>query len=372
MRFAILGDHPDGWAVARALLASGRHQLLVYQGSRTESEMRRDWPVLRVTSDVEEVLADPDIEAVIVAGKANERLDHLRRTLQSERHAFCVHAIDRKPDGAYEMNLLQGDYHRVVLPILPLTVCRAYDEFVDLVLSAGTISMVELECRSKGELLFEGEESSFGPHFPGWDLLRRLGGAITEVQAFAREEAVHRGEPVIVQGRYESGALFRASFLPAQSESRICVAVVGSEGETALERIDVKSEDWGRLVSRFEESVERLRVTPPAVPGAGPAADPNGGLSWLDEIRAAELDDAARRSIERRKAITLEYQEVNEDVGFKGTMTLIGCGLLWLVPMLLIMSVWLPQIGWLIVPVLLGFLLLQLLRWFAPTKPKSD
>ena len=47
-------------------------------------------------------------------------------------------------------------------------------------------------------------------------------------------------------------------------------------------------------------------------------------------------------------------------------MTLIGCGLLWLIPAVLVLSVWLPYVGWLIIPVLFGFLLLQLLRWFVP------
>ena len=81
------------------------------------------------------------------------------------------------------------------------------------------------------------------------------------------------------------------------------------------------------------------RSTPRAVPGAGPTGRTPADLpSWLDEIRAAELDDAARRSIERRRAVTLEYQEVSEDVGFKGTMTLVGCGLIWFIPVLLILS----------------------------------
>src|SRR5437763_1088568 len=119
MRFAILGDHPDGWHMARALIVSGRHMVLAYQGPRPEPELRPEWPVLRVTTDLEEILADPQIEAVIVAGRPAERLDQLRRVLQSERPAMCVHPVDAKPDGAHEINLLQGDVHQVVIPILP-------------------------------------------------------------------------------------------------------------------------------------------------------------------------------------------------------------------------------------------------------------
>src|SRR4051794_13623006 len=98
MRFAILGDHPDGRSVARALIASGRHMVLAYQGPTPEAKLRPDWPVLHVTNDLEDILADPQIDAVIVAGRPGERLDHLRRALQSERPALCVHPVDRRPD----------------------------------------------------------------------------------------------------------------------------------------------------------------------------------------------------------------------------------------------------------------------------------
>ncbi len=366
MRFAILGDHPDGWAVARALAGGGRHQLLAYHGPRPEAEVRAAWPALRVTDDLEEVLADPDVDAVIVAGRPGERLDQLRRVLQSERPALCVHPVDRKPDGVYEINLLQGDAHQVVLPILPLAACRAVAEFADRLVAAGQPRLVEVEFRGPGELLFDGDEPASCPHFPGWDALRRIGGAVAEVQAFAREETVHLGEPVTVQGRFESGTLFRAAYLPGQREGRLRLTAVAADGESASEDVTVRAEDWARLVARFDAAVERLRATPRAAPGSGPAAAPGDGPSWLDAIRAAELDDAARRSIERRRAVALEYQEVSEDVGFKGTMTLVGCGLLWFIPVLLVLSIWLPQVGWLIVPVLFGFLLLQLLRWFVP------
>jgi hypothetical protein len=82
-----------------------------------------------------------------------------------------------------------------------------------------------------------------------------------------------------------------------------------------------------------------------------------------------ELDDAARRSVERRRFSALEYPEANEEVGFKGTMTLAGCGLIWIILLVLILSIWIPALGWVIVPVLALFLGLQLFRWIIP---KSD
>ncbi len=106
MRFAIIGDHPDGWAVGRALAETGRHQLAVYQGETPLEIARRLSPAARRQADLEEILADPQVEAVIVATAAGTRLDVLRRVLQSERSALCAHPVDRRPDGGYEINLL--------------------------------------------------------------------------------------------------------------------------------------------------------------------------------------------------------------------------------------------------------------------------
>src|SRR4051812_37292742 len=124
MRFALVGDHPDGLAAARAAHETGRHAVVVVYAGTADP-----FPGARVTNDLEDVLADPLVDAVIVAGKDDERLNQLRRVLQSERHGLCVHPVDSKPDGAYEMNMLQGDVHCVALPLLPATFLPVLGQF---------------------------------------------------------------------------------------------------------------------------------------------------------------------------------------------------------------------------------------------------
>jgi hypothetical protein len=377
MRFAIVGDHPDGWAAARALAASGRHGIVAYHCGRAAEELRADWPALRRVADLEEILADPAIEAVIVAGRPGERLDQLRRVLQSERPALCVHPVDQKPDGAYEMNLLQGDVHQVVLPILPDTFWPALAEFRERVqvpdAPARSTRVIDLVLARPDEVLFEPGEPDERPTFPGWDVLRFVGGEIAEVAAFAAAEETMPGQPVLVHGRFAGGGLFRAIYLPRQSTPCNQIILTGPRGQLEADRSLAGGDEpgWAALVVRFDVAIQRVKATPRAAPGAGPSFDLGDGLSWQDEIRALELDDAARRSIERRRAYTLEYQEASEDVGFKGTMTLVGCALIWLIPLLLVVSAWFPLLGWVIIPVLLGFLGLQLLRWLVPTPPAS-
>src|SRR5262249_54360610 len=56
----------------------------------------------RLERALEEVLADPAVDAVIVASPLPERAAELRRALQSERHVLCAYPPDATPDAAYE------------------------------------------------------------------------------------------------------------------------------------------------------------------------------------------------------------------------------------------------------------------------------
>ena len=104
-------------------------------------------------------------------------------------------------------------------------------------------------------------------------------------------------------------------------------------------------------------SPRRARLPRNVVPHTPPL------LGWQDELRALELDVAARRSAEKGRSSTLDFQESTEEASFKGTMTLLGCSLIWAALLVLIASVWLPWLVWLILPVFGVFLVMQALRW---------
>jgi predicted dehydrogenase len=411
MRFALLGKHPGGLEMASALVASGRHELIAYTVPLPEATLRHFGPAARLVPDLEEVLANPAVDAVIVAGTAANRPEQLRRALQSERHVLCVHPADQAPDTAYEAGMIQVDTRKVLLPLLPDLFHPGVTRLAELLRGDGVLGplrLLELEQAAPGSVLLEGDVPGFKPGLPGWDVLRRLGGEVAEVVAFAEQEEVTAERPLLVAGRFERGGLVRMALLPGQRQACWRLVVTGDRGRTELlfplgrpgpaflrwrepsgerrEEVWDITDPWPLLVDAFEAALpgglhssaaknpvlstqysvlgtQPRPVAPEGVFLPDPSARPL--LTWQDEVRCLELDDAARRSVERRRASTLDYQVASEEVGFKGTMTLVGCGLLWAILLLAILSVWVPRLGWAVGPLLVLFLVLQILLYVA-------
>ncbi|MFO0881216.1 MAG: hypothetical protein U0840_28160 [Gemmataceae bacterium] len=368
MRFALVGEHRDGVNLALALVESGRHQVVrVSVALEASDRARLNEP--RLVSDLEEILADPEVEAVLVAEASAQREEQVRRALQAERHVVCIHAGDAGPEGAYEASLIQGDTKRVLLPLLPWVHHPAvlrWKERIDQVRAASTEPqwVLTVELRT-------------GETQPGidWWLLRQVGGEIQEVSAQGGEESA--AEPMLVAGRFVEGGWFQVTVLPGFGEERVRLRLgglaheaelflpVGLEGPAYLTWREAgrwKEEAWPAWDPwpTYVEQLERALAGEPAEP------------TWQDEVRARELGDATRRSRQRRQVQTLEYAVANEEVGFKGTMALTGCALLWVVLGLAVVSRWLPAAGWLIVPLLVSFIGLQVLRWVIPTRPETS
>jgi predicted dehydrogenase len=395
MRFALLGDHPDGLDMARALVASGRHELVAYTGHPANVQsLERQGLTAKAIRDVEEILADPSLEAVIVASRPSDRAAHLRRALQSEHHVLCVHPVDESPDSAYEAALIQGDTRRALLPLLPEALHPAFARLAEFVQRdesrLGAFELLQVERGCAEAIIALSGAAGHKLSLRGWDVLRCLGGEVAEVFTFSPGEEFTPQEPLLLTGRFERRGLFQETFLPGPEESRWHVVVMGTYGRAELtfpkgwpgpaclvwrdQTGEVREErwetwnPWPALVQIFETAVTHLseRTDAPS------RQDTRPPLTWQTAVRCLELDDAARRSLERRRLSTLEYPEATEEAGFKGTMTLVGCGLLWVSLLLLILSAWISWMKWTIVPLLVAFLALQLLRWVVPSSRENE
>ena len=389
MRFALLGDHPDGIDLARTLAATGQHFLQFYSGPALGLAQLHGYGIQpKQVGDLEEILADDAIDTIIVAGSATARDAQLRRALQAECHVLCVHPAGSSPDIAYEASLLQNDTGCVLLPLLPMTLHPGVVRLAGLVRTR--TRLIELEIWSTEEVLLDATLEAAKPGLPGWDVLRRIGGEIGEVYAQAPSAEIEAGQPLLVSGRFLNGRMFQASYLPHQAEARWRIALVTTTGRATLlfphgwpgpatltytdESGETRTESWEQhhpwlpLIDRLEQALARSAIQQPGQVVEEALTKAPHLLGWEDELRGLELDDALRRSAERGRSSVLDHQEATEEASFKGTMTLAGCSLIWMSVAVLILSVWFPWLAWFILPLFAGFLLLQTLRWIVPGK----
>src|SRR5205823_6247834 len=235
MRFALLGDHPDGLAMARALAESSRHELVAYSGPAVGGEYLRRWGIAAASvGDVEEILADPAVDAVIVAGKPGDRGAQLRRALQSERHVLCVHPAGDSPDIAYEAAMIRADTGMVLLPLSAEMLHPGVRRLAELVRAAAGPHLVDLEHWSTEAVLLEAETPGQKPAVPGWGALRLTGGEIVEIVGLSRGEDITAEDTLLLAGRFERGGLFRATFVPGHGEAQWRMVV-----QTSLDRLEL-------------------------------------------------------------------------------------------------------------------------------------
>jgi hypothetical protein len=292
--------------------------------------------------------------------------------------------------------MIQADTGRVLLPLLPMAFHPGIIRLAEWARAARAESgstdalLLELEIASTEEVLLEAGIEGHKPGFPAWEVLRFLGGEINEVFALSTQAELQPGQSCLLSGRFVKGGLFQATYLPNRSETRFRLAWVtptgrmtltfpqGWPGPSQLTFVDDQGEDrtetweafhpWAMMLDHFEQIVLRaaVKAPQPGQPAAECLTKAPACLGWQDELRALELDDAARRSVERGRSSTLEFQEATEEASFKGTMTLVGCSLIWLSVLVLILSVWVPWFGWVIAPIFGVFLIMQALRWIVP------
>jgi predicted dehydrogenase len=378
MNFALIGGHPDGLAVAAALQGGGHGDLRWFAGppDAAAALAARGLACQRL-SDLEELLAHDEVDLVIVADELKHRPASLRRTVQAAKHVLCVHPADDNPTIAYEVGLILADTRRACLPILRAAPAAAWRKLRELVASGGLGALQRIEAEFALPPLPAGRERTWDdtPLPSLWHLLRQLGGEVREVSAFAAaEKELLPAEPVTLSGKFETNGLFQVAVGPRRGDRLACV------GERGQVEIAWPEGRHGPAILRIGAGPEEQTETH-AADGAwrdfagqlmsALAGKPAAAATWHDATRCLELLQAAGESVERRRVVTLVYQDFTEKASFKGAMTATGCALIWISIILLFLSPFAPWLLYL-VPAALGlFLILQTLRWVVPDAPEN-
>jgi myo-inositol 2-dehydrogenase/D-chiro-inositol 1-dehydrogenase len=214
-------------------------------------------------------------------------------------------------------------------------------------------------------------------------------GEVEAASATGDPPGLHPTESLVVQLRC-AGARRAEVRLERGTAAEGRLIVTGAAGAVTLE-VAPALDGPSRLVRRMAtdpESVTELPAWDPhaAVLGVFAAALDRGraGLSshpnLLDGTRAMELSEATVRSLRRGRTVDLHYEEISEAGTFKGVMTSVGCVVFLAMLVVLPLALIGPPLGfpatiylaYLIPPILVVFVLLQLLRLGIKRGRKKD
>jgi myo-inositol 2-dehydrogenase/D-chiro-inositol 1-dehydrogenase len=370
MTFLILGDGAEELAWAHAIARNPRHRLgAAYPGFE-------EFPDALRPTDLDGALALADVEAVVVGRGLQSRGESLRRVAAAGLPAICLHPPGDDSEAYYQVALSRAETGAVVIPDLPIrlhpglkSLHRAIDDS-----ELGEFRGLRLE--------WSGEPDEFDLArylFPRLvDGVRALIGEVDAVTATGDRPGPRPTEELIVHLRGSDSR--RAEVRIARGpKAPVRMMFNGTSGSLIFD-FPANCEGRSKLIRRTSMAPETVTELDPWDPHAAilgalveavASREQNIHPNLIDGTRAMELSEATVRSLKRGKTVDLFYEEITEASTFKGVMTSIGCVVLLSILAVLPVALIGPPLGipetinlaYLIPPVLVLFILLQLLRF---------
>lgn len=371
LRLALLGVDDHALALAAAAASSGRW--LISCGCELGAEaanFHRAHPAARVADVWESLLSGEAADGVIVAQGAPgaDHDEQLRKLVQVGIPAIVTYPIRGSLLISYELAAMQEEHRAVLMPHMPArrhpaaAVVQRWMAGDDGGLGAVQQIVFDrlLPSRTERTVLDAFAEDA--------DLLRCLCGELNKVSAFASGQE-NRYASLGMQLSGPTGLLVRWTVGPIDAVAEGRLTLIGTAGKGVL-YMPAQGGAWSvslfgapsfapwnpaaATLEAFEQAMQGMSATP----------------RWSDALRAAELAEAAVRSLAKGRTVELHAADRSEQATFKGLMSAWGCGLLLLGLAILIAAAFLTRTGLrlaaylphVLLAGLLTFLLLQFLQ----------
>jgi myo-inositol 2-dehydrogenase/D-chiro-inositol 1-dehydrogenase len=382
MNVLILGNGDEELAWARWLKSHSEHRLDAAFPGFGEAALAG----IARARDLEDALARPGIEVVIVGGPVDFRGEALRRAAAEGFAIVALHPPGHDSEAYYQVALSREETGAVIVPDLPL---RLHPGVIALHQALATDELGTFRA-----LRFDASSPQAGAdlarrEFPRVvDVVRALLGEIEALTATGDPPGEYPDIELIVQLR-AAGSRRAELRLRSDSAEPARLTLLASQGSLTLE-LDPPLSSTGRLIRQLPSQDPRITQLPPwdaheavlsvllaSMGRRGIANLPSPNL--LDGTRATELGEAVVRSLRRGRTVELHYESISEEAAFKSVMTSTGCliilGSLLLLPLAMIGPplglAWTLFIPYLIPPILVLFVILQTLR-LAVRRPDSS
>ncbi len=331
MKFALLGADEDSIALAQAAVEAGHE--IVWCGDLASARVGRDLPWLSVEDlggQWETLLDRSACEAVFV-GRGEVPSDlRAEQVNQLAKHGVAVLATFPLVDSVlsfYEIDMARREGQAVLLHFNPLTQQSPAIEqcarwVVDRHPELGKVEQIiwhrPLSERTRERALW---------HFSrDVELLGQVAGPLNRLGALGSpdEETTYAGLSVQLLGK--SKVPVRWEVGPANQPAQPSLLVVAEKGT-----LTVEFDEAGQA----SEAVKRLVL---AI-----ESEDRASSTWPSALHAMELTDTIEISLRRGRMIEVHDQQLTEQLAFKGMMSAVGCGVLMVLPPLLLVGGWLAE-----------------------------
>jgi myo-inositol 2-dehydrogenase/D-chiro-inositol 1-dehydrogenase len=385
MNVLILGDGEEELAWAQWVVGRPDHRLDAAFPGFLDSAMAG----IATARDLEDALARPGLDAVIVGGPLESRGEWLRRAAVEGFAIVALHPPGPDSEAYYQVALSREETGATIVPDLPLRLHPGI-KILRQALSSG-------ELGSFRGLRFEATSTAIGSSLVrvgfarAVDAIRAILGEIDALTATGDPPGEDPDLDLVVQLR-SAGSLRAEIRIRSEPSADSRLVLQGSLGSLTLQ-IEAGPSRKARLLRRDgshahepvdlpdwdpHEAILAVLASSTARVGAGELPGPN----LLDGTRAMELSEAANRSLRRGRTVEMHYESISEEATFKSVMTSTGC-LIFLASMAVLPLAmagpplgiaWTVYIPYLILPALVLFIVLQALRPTIrrPVRPSAE
>ena len=365
MNFLILGDGAEELAWLRRIVEDDEQRVVAAFPGFDE------FPDIPGPADLDDALATPGVEAVVVGGGLEFRAEALRRVAAAGWPAICLHPPGPDAEPYYVVALSREETGATIVPDLPERLHPGVERIRSAIATQELGPFRELRYEAPARVDLVGE--AFARMV---DLVRSLLGEIDALTATGDPPGEHPTASLVVHLRDAKArrAEVRTWVGPPEPARLLLLA---AQGSVTLE-FDPDEEHTSRLIRRTATGGEEAVDLPPwdsqgeilAILGRAVGRE-DVHPSLLDGTRAMELVEAVHRSLRRGRTVELHYEEISEEASFKSVMTSTGCTLLMAVLVVLPLALvgpafgmgWTLYLAYAVLPILILFIVLQSLRF---------